>query len=225
MNTGYIIKLETGQKLTFEVQNRKGVPPDQLHAYKGVPDWVKLEYKKCKICPLISSQIMYCPAAFELQDVIGQCSELVSYETVEITRESEEGSITTQTDLQKALFSVIGEKVFSSACPVMNTRQWTLDYYSILTTPENIFYRSLSSYLVRQFFIASKGGKADFQLECHIDYVEEAVYVFDRLLQRFRDVSREDASNNAVVRLVMMAQLLKIKRGKWMQDLADKIGV
>ena len=225
MSTSYNIKLETGQVLAFDVQNRKGIAPEELNAHSGVPFWVKLDYKQCKICPLNSDMIIFCPAAFELQDVIIQCSELVSYEKVEISRESEGGSISTQTDMQNALFSVIAEKVISSACPVMNSRHWTTEYYSMITTPENIFYRSLSSYLVRQFFIDSRGREADFQLKGHIDYVDEVFCVFDKLLQRFRDVSKKDASNNAVVRLVMMAQVLQIHREKWMKDLADKIGI
>jgi hypothetical protein len=125
--------------------------------------------------------------------------------------------------MQKALFSVIGEKAISSACTVLNSRQWSLDYYSMITTPENIFYRSLSTYFVRQFLIGTSGGEPDFQLTGHIDYVEEIISVFRSLLQRFRNISGMDSTNNAVIRLVTSGQILLVKREKWIQDLKSKV--
>ena len=225
MNTRYHLKLENEQVLTFEVLDRKGVDPAELNAYSGVPRWVKLEYEQCGRCPFTTNDTTYCPAAFELQGVISQCRKFASYEQVEFSRETEKGTTTTQTDMQKALFSVIGEKAISSACTVLNSRQWSLDYYSMITTPENIFYRSLSTYLVRQFLIGNSGREPDFQLKGHIDYVEEIISVFGSLLERFRNVSGMDSTNNAVVRLVTSGQLLLVKRDEWIESLKSKVGI
>ena len=225
MNTRYHLKLENEKVLTFEVLNKKGVDPAELNAYSGIPGWVKLECEQCGLCPFTTNDTIYCPAAFELQDVISQCRKFASYEQVEFSKETEKGTITTKTDMQKALFSVIGEKAISSACTVLNSRQWSLDYYSMITTPENIFYRSLSTYLVRQFLIGSSGREPDFQLTGHIDYVEEIISVFRSLLQRFRNISGMDSTNNAVIRLVTSGQILLVKREKWIESLKNEIGI
>ncbi len=223
MITRYQIKSETGEQISFNVENHKDLDPQELNSQSDLPDWVKLEFHQCTICPYKAENITFCPAAFELQDVILQCSSCISYERVELSRLAEEGTVTTETDMQKALFAVIGEKAISSGCRILNSRQWSLDYYSMLTTPENLFYRSISSYLMRQFFTSP--GNFDPDLKGHLDYLDEVIDIFGKLLERIRGESSQDANNNALVRMVMSAELLRHQRDDWLDELKDKMGL
>ncbi len=223
MITRYQIKSKTGDQFSFDVQNDRDLNPQELNSRSDLPDWVKLEYHQCPGCPFNSENITFCPAAFEMQDVIHQCSSCISTERVELSRLAEEGTVTTETDMQKALFAVIGEKVISSGCSRLNSRQWSLDYYSILTTPENLFYRSISSYLMRQYFASP--GKCDPDLKGHLDYLDEVIDIFGNLLQRIRGKSSQDASNNALGSIVMSAQLLRHQRDEWLDELKGKMGL
>jgi hypothetical protein len=225
MNTRYRLRLETGRELVFDVPDHSGVEPVSLNDAGMVPEWVNLTCQQCSICPLDSSEVFYCPAAFDLQDVIEQCSELISYDRVKVARETDSGTTTTETDLQTALFSVIGERAISSACTVLNSRRWSLDYYSMNTSMENIFYRSLSAYLVKQFLLADSGHASDLTLKDHVAFVEETGIVFNSLLERFRYLVREDASNNAVVRIIFMVQDFSGCRDQWIEDLKTKVGI
>ena len=123
MNTRYHLKLESGQVLTFEVLNKRGVDPAELNSYSGIPEWVNLECQQCSICPFTTKETTYCPVAFELKDVVSQCRRTISYERVELSKQTESGTTTKQADMQRALFSVIGEKAISSACKVLNSQQ------------------------------------------------------------------------------------------------------
>ena len=223
MITRYQIKSETGDQFSFDVQNDRDLNPRELNSRSDLPDWVKLEYHQCPICPFNSENITFCPAAFEMQDVIHQCSSCISTERVELSRIAEEGTVTTETDMQKALFAVIGEKAISSACSVLNSRQWSLDYYSILTTPENLFYRSISSYLMRQFFTSS--GNCAPDLKGHLDYLDEVIDIFGKLLERIRGETSQDANNNALVSIVTSSQLLRYQRDEWLDELKGKMGL
>jgi len=223
MITRYQIKSKTGEQLSFNVQNHTDLDPRELNSRSDLPDWVKLEYHQCPICPFKSENVTFCPAAFEMQDVIHQCSSCISTERIELSRLAEEGTVTTETDMQRALFAVIGEKVISSGCIKLNSRQWTLDYYSILTTPENLFYRSISSYLMRQYFASP--GKCDPDLKGHLDYLDEVIDIFGNLLQRIRGKSSQDASNNALGSIVMSAHLLRHQRDDWLDELKSKMGL
>ena len=223
MTTRYQIKPETGDQFTFDVQNHKDLDPRELNSRSDLPDWVKLENYQCTICPFTSEKITFCPAAFELQDVILRCSSCISSDRVELSRIAEGGTVATETDMQRALFAVIGEKVISSACSVLNSRQWSLDYYSILTTAENLFYRSISSYLVRQFFTSP--GNRDSDLKGHLNYLDEVITVFGNLLKRIRGVSSQDANNNALGSIVMSGQLLRHQRDDWLDELKGKMGL
>jgi hypothetical protein len=223
MITRYQITSETGDQFSFDVQNHKDLDPRELNSHSDLPDWVKLEYHQCPICPFKSENVTFCPAAFELQDVIHQCSDCISYERVELSRIAEEGTVTTETDMQKALFAVIGEKAISSACSLLNSRQWSLGYYSILSTPENLFYRSISSYLMRQFFTSP--GIYDPDLKGHLDNLDEVIHIFGNLLQRIRGVSSQDASNNALASIIMSGELLRHQRDDWLDALKGKMGL
>ena len=223
MITRYQIKPETGVQFSFNVENHKDLDPQELNSHSDLPDWVKLEYHQCPTCPFKSKNVTFCPAAFELPDVILKCSSSISYERVELSRIAEEGTVTTETDMQKALFAVIGEKAISSACSVLNSRQWSLDYYTILTTPENLFYRSISSYLMRQYFASP--GNSDPELKGHLDYLDEVIDIFGSLFQRIRGKSSQDASNNALGSIVMSAQLLRHQRDDWLDGLKGKMGL
>ena len=95
----------------------------------------------------------------------------------------------------------------------------------MITSAENIFYRSLSSYLVRQFLLAASGRDSDLKLKDHIAFIEETGLVFGSLLERFRNVVKEDASNNAVVRMIFMIQRLCTRRDQWIEELKTKVGI
>jgi hypothetical protein len=221
MITRYQITLETGDQFSFDVQNHKDLDPQELNSHSDVPDWVKLEYHQCPICPFKSENVTFCPAAFEMQDVIHKCSSCISYERVELSRIAEDGTVTTETDMQRALFAVIGEKAISSACSMLNSRQRSLGYYSILTTPENLFYRSISSYLMRQFFTSP--GSCDPDLKGHLDYLDEVISIFGKLFERIRGETSQDANNNALGSMVMSAQILRHQRDDWLGALKSKM--
>jgi hypothetical protein len=223
MITRYQVKSETGDQFSFNVQNHMDLDPQELNSRIDLPDWVKLEFHQCTNCPYKSENITFCPAAFEMQDVILQCSNCISYERAELSRIDEEGTVTTETDMQKALFAVIGEKVISSGCSRLNSRQWSLGYYSILTTPVNLFYRSISSYLMRQFFTFS--GNCDPDLKGHLDYLDEVISIFGKLFERIRGETRQDANNNALGSMVMSAQILRHQRDDWLGALKGKMGL
>ena len=175
-------------------------------------------------CARLKEKVQYCPAAYSLQEIISKCSDLISHHRVFFTKQTKNGSVSTETDVQKALFTVIAAAAINSACPVLNTRKWVLDY-SLITTPQNMFYLSLSSYLVKQFLLSTNHEDADLELKRHIAYIEEILTVWGELLKRVRDVSNKDGSNNALVRLVVTASLMKSHRKDWIEELKESAGI
>jgi hypothetical protein len=225
MSIIYQLKMATGQYLRFEIHNRKGVNPAEMNARTDVPEWAKLENYQCTFCSYKIEDITYCPAAFDLQDIIAQCCNYISYEKVEISRITDESTVVMNTDMQKALFAVIAERAISSACTVLNSRQWTVNYYSIPTTVEKLLYRSISSYLVQQLVMASANHESDFQLKDHLGFINEPINIFRTLFKRVRNVCPQDANNNAIVKVVAAGELMKMKRDEWLDELKNEMGV
>ena len=221
----YHLKTATGKPLRFEIHNRKDVKPADMNACTDVPDWVKLENHQCTICSYKIEDMTYCPAAFDLQDIIAHCCNAISYEKVELSRMTDESTVIINTDMQKALFAVITERAISSACTVLNSRQWTVNYYSMPTTMDNLMYRSISSYLVRQLVKASTTHEFDFRLTDHFGFIDELISVFRTLFKRVKNVCSKDANNNAIVKIVATAELMKMKRDEWIKELKREMGV
>ncbi len=225
MKTHFQLKFSDDRLIEVEIEDKSSVDPGSLSPPPLAPLWVKLDNHQCPNCPFESEEVVYCPAAYDLQDIISKCTDLISYEEVTFTKLNRHGAVSTKTDVQKALFTVIAAVAINSACPILNNRRWVLDHYTLITTPENMFYLSLSSYLVKQFLISTTGKEADFELKGHVAYVEEIFIVWGSLLDRLRNVSEKDGSNNALVRLVVTASLLKNKRKDWIEELKENAGI
>jgi hypothetical protein len=225
MKTHFQLKFSDDQLLNLEVINNSNLDPTALNPPPLAPSWAKLDYYQCAICPLEQAKVQYCPAAYSLQEIISKCSDLISHNRVTFTKQTENGSVSTETDVQKALFTVIAAAAINSACPILNSRRWVLDLYSLITTPQNMFYLSLSSYLVKQFLLSTNHEDADMELKDHVAYIDEILLVWGKLLERVRDVSNKDGSNNALIRLVATASLMKSLRKDWIEELKESAGI
>jgi len=83
----------------------------------NLPAWTELGFHQCLGCPFEVSKVARCPAAVHLSSVIDGFEDLVSYDTVRVTVESEERSVTATLSAQQALASLMGLVMASSGCP------------------------------------------------------------------------------------------------------------
>lgn len=69
-------------------------------------------------------------------------------------------------------------------------------------------YRSVSAYLLRQYFSHKKGETCDFFMHRIQEYYHEVQQVNEGILQRINMTSKMDADQNAIVTLNALAQIL-----------------
>jgi len=81
------------------------------------PAWTELKFNQCVGCPLDPASHRHCPAAVHLSGVIDGFSDLVSYDQVRVTVESEERAVVATLSAQQALASLMGLIMASSGCP------------------------------------------------------------------------------------------------------------
>src|SRR5688500_15418236 len=55
--------------------------------------WTEMAFNQCSGCPFQASEVSHCPAAVQLAAVIDGFTDLVSYDKVRVTVESEERSV------------------------------------------------------------------------------------------------------------------------------------
>jgi len=182
------------------------------------PRWTELSFQQCEGCPL-SKDAKHCPAALHLASVIDGFSDLVSYDQVRVTVESEERSVIATLSAQQALASLMGLIMASSGCPRTAVFRPMARFHLPFSSESETAYRVASMYLVAQQFKARNGEPADFTLE-HLESVYRGVHSVNRgMAQRLRAASRQDAIVNAIVLLDVYSSLVPVA----IHDILDEV--
>jgi hypothetical protein len=171
------------------------------------PAWTELAVHKCEGCPL-GTGVKHCPAAVHLAGVIDGFTDLVSYDQVRVTVDSEERSVMATLSAQQALASLMGLILASSGCPRTAVFRPMARFHLPFSSEAETAYRVASMYLVAQQFKARNGEPAVFTLE-HLESVYRGVHAVNRgMAQRLRTASRQDAIVNAIVLLDVYSSLV-----------------
>lgn len=172
------------------------------------PAWTELGFNQCKDCPLDAAQVKHCPAARHLAGVIDGFTDLVSYDQVRVTVESEERAVVATLSAQQALASLMGLIMASSGCPRTAVFRPMARFHLPFSNEAETAYRVAAMYLVAQHFIARDGGKPDFGLN-DLESVYRGMHAVNRgMAQRLRAASRQDAIVNAIVLLDVYSSLV-----------------
>lgn len=182
------------------------------------PPWTELAFHQCEGCPL-SKDTRHCPAALHLANVIDGFADLVSYDQVRVTVDSEERSVIATLSAQQALASLMGLIMASSGCPRTAVFRPMARFHLPFSSESETAYRVASMYLVAQQFKARSGEPADFKLE-NLESVYRGVHSVNRAMaQRLRAASRQDAIVNAIVLLDVYSSLVPVA----IHDILDEV--
>jgi hypothetical protein len=172
------------------------------------PAWTALTFHQCSGCPLNAADRPHCPAALQLAGVIDGFTDLVSYDKVRVTVQSEERQVIATLAAQQALASLMGLIMASSGCPTTAVFRPMARFHLPFSSESETAYRVASMYLLAQHYAAREGAAGDFALD-DLDRVYRGVHAVNRgMAQRLRAASRQDAIVNAVVLLDVYSSLV-----------------
>ena len=172
------------------------------------PPWTALAFNQCTGCPLNAAETPHCPAALHLSGVIEGFTDLVSYDKVRVTVESEERAVTATLPAQQALASLMGLIMASSGCPRTAVFRPMARFHLPFSSESETAYRVAAMYLLTQHYAARDGGKPDIALE-NLEHIYRGVHAVNRgMATRLRAASRQDAIVNAVVLLDVYSSLV-----------------
>jgi hypothetical protein len=177
-------------------------------SHTNLPAWTELGFNQCSGCPFEASKVERCPAAVHLSAVIDGFEDLVSYDTVRVTVESEERSVTATLSAQQGLASLMGLVMASSGCPKTAVFRPMARFHLPFSNESETAYRVAAMYLVAQHFAERDGQPADLALK-HLERVYRGVHAVNRgMAQRLRAATRQDAIVNAIVLLDVYSSLV-----------------
>jgi len=155
-----------------------------------------------KAAPLIRIIHQHCPLALTIEGLVRTFIEKFSYETAQITVETNERIYFKETTMQKGLSSILGILMVSSGCPVMDKLRPMvrihLPFASVLETT----FRTTSTYLLGQFFLQKKGKAPDFTFEGLVDIYKHVNMVNNGMAKRIGSMSGKDAASTPLSSLI-----------------------
>jgi hypothetical protein len=172
------------------------------------PAWTQLDFHQCSGCPLAMKDSPQCPAAVRLATVIDRFADVVSFNQIQVTVETEERVISAQTTAQQGLASLIGLVLASSGCPRTAVFRPMARFHLPFSSDVETIYRVASMYLMAQHFAAQQGRAPDIELK-DLAIVYRGVHQVNvGLVQRLRAATHQDAIVNAVVLLDVYTSLV-----------------
>jgi hypothetical protein len=204
----YRFALQTGKERVFKLVLDRDTAELVTSPLENPPDWTRLEFNQCVGCPLKKETHPHCPVALNLAQVIDEFSELVSYDKVRVTTDSEERSVTALLSAQQALASLIGLLMAASDCPRMAIFRPMARFHLPFSSEAETAYRVAAMYLLAQHFLAREGHSADLELK-QLPELYRGVHSVNRgITQRLRAATKQDAIINAVVLLDLNTSLV-----------------
>ncbi len=191
-----------------------------------LPFWTELDCSRCSVCSLLKDKSPHCPIAANISDLVEHFKDVRSTEQVRITVITAERTYFKEATIQRGLSSIFGLIMATSGCPIMNFLKPMARYHLPFSTDEETIVRSVSMYLLRQYFIAKRRGSPDLSLE-RLDKSYSLVQEVNRgICSRISKAiiegkSRGDAASNAVIILDSFSQLLMMEIEQKLDSLAS----
>jgi hypothetical protein len=202
----YQFDFPDGKQKSFLVDFDNKSLQSELVNENHYPDWAQLEFHQCESCPLTSEDYLYCPLAVNLVPIIYWCKDLVSYSEVDVTITSTEREVRAHTSLQRAVSSLLGLLMSSSACPKMKFLRPLARFHLPLATHEETIFRAASATFLKNYFDAEQ-SKSDQELLTELkQHYQELQNINQFIAERIRGATKCDAAVNAIVILDVLSK-------------------
>lgn len=187
------------------------IPHDRDQAKKK--EWVRLSFHQCEHCPLDPKENEYCPIAMNLSGLIDEFKNAISYSELKITVETEDRTYYKETSLQEGLNSIFGIIMATSSCPVMEFLKPMARFHLPFANIEETTFRSVSTYLLGEYFDKEKKPDYDINLDALEKKYENVQILNQGFAERLFEITKGmgDAERNAVTLLNMFAQMINME--------------
>ena len=204
----YRFELPDGRERVFPVRLASDSAELAPASTENAPEWTRLRFNQCSDCPLSAAKVSHCPAALHMAGLIDEFTDVVSFDQVRVTAQTDERSVTSTLPAQQAVASFMGLIMAASGCPRTAVFRPMARFHLPFSTEVETAYRVAAMYLLAQHFIAAEGGNPDVLLR-RLEAVYRGIHAVNRgMAQRLRAATRQDAIVNAVVLLDVNTSLM-----------------
>lgn len=206
----YSFTFENQQELKFDIR----LDGNTLNLIQGessqTSPWARLENHQCPNCTLRSGDHPYCPIALNLLDLLMQFNDMYSYENVYVQVQTKERLYAARVSVQNGLSALLGIYMVTSGCPIMSRLKPMVRFHLPFATVEETIYRSVSTYLLGQYYRYRDQREADWSLSGLRRIYEDIQIVNVAMAGRLRSIAQKDANVNALIVLDIFAKQLPL---------------
>ena len=204
MAVEYRITLNDEHAFNYKVQIERGLLASDRGA-EPVTDWTRLDYQKCTNCPLQSSEHECCPAAVDLKAVVEDFKGLPAFRKAWANVRTEEREYSKLVNLEVVIRSLLGVIMATSGCPILNRLKPMARNHLPFATDTEFVLRSVSMYVLREFFKQREGLVPDWELTALTNDFSELQLVNQALWHRIHDVCAGDTNLKAFLSFFSMS--------------------
>lgn len=175
-----------------------------------LPEWTKLEFHQCSVCPLSPQTEPHCPLAARLVPLVRRFDGLLSFDEIHISVATEERRIIQKTTAQRAIGSFMGLVIATSGCPHTGYFKPMARFHLPLASREETVYRATSMYLLAQYFLKKEGHRPELDLVGLQKIYQNMQIINAAIVKRLRSATETDSSVNAIIVLDIFAKTLDI---------------
>lgn len=184
------------------------------------PAWTALAFQQCPNCPLSAADVPLCPTAARLVPLLEAFADVSSFDRAVVRVELPERTVSKETTLSAGLSALLGLKMATSDCPVLDRMRPMARFHLPFASEEDNLMRTLSSYLIAQFLRGQAGLPVDWSLSGLKESAKAVSIVNKAFSNRMRIALTRDASANALVRLDLLAKSLPLDLADWLSRYA-----
>ena len=193
----FIFEDSTEKKFLVRLDNETLSIVNGIHRY--YPSWALLTNNKCFNCPLSEEQHEHCPVAVNLIDVVESFKNHSSIEEVCVEIETSNRLYQNYTSLQNGLSSLVGIYMSTSGCPILDKFRPLVKTHLPFAGLEETTYRTVSTYLLAQYFLMKNGKTPDWELKYMASFFDKVRVVNKCFKKRLDQLRMDDALLNAIV--------------------------
>ena len=206
----YTFRIRNGQTRGFSVHLKRPSMEFVGPPATSLPPWTRLQHEQCSHCPLRPEQVPTCPVAANLVDLIHTFRDCFSFEPAEVSIRTPAREYRKTLPLQYGISSLMGVVMVSSGCPILDKMRPMVYTHLPFATPEETTYRSVSMYLLAQYFRHRNGKPVDWQLRGLVRILEDVATLNRCFSRRLIGTQTLDGNLNALVNLDCFASLSAI---------------
>ena len=200
----YIFKFLDGSSRHFDIlldsNTMDCIPPEGPY-----PDWTLSSFHKCDIC---TNESAHCPVAVNISSVVDGFEGLDPRDSAHVMIISKNRDYSKSTTLQEGLSALLGLCMAASPCPILGKLKPLVRYHLPFSSLNESVFRVASMYLLVQYFLARRGGEADWKMKGLGKIYEDIQAVNEGMSQRLRLAASKEASLSAIATLDYTASLV-----------------